>query len=161
MPVTGFLYRLWWPWYPTVGRSSSALLSFTSIPWNLKFKLIALIWGLWARDWIVSQSDLDLLSVVEIASISLIFELCWLDIVLESSEVIFAILSLSSSLETLVKRRNLSFVVLTIDGSPCCFGERFAVKILRFDLRDVARVAWDVLCFQIGGGSSKPVISEL
>ena len=109
----------------------------------------------------MSQSDLDLLSVVEIASISLIFELCWLDIVLESSEVIFAILSLSGSLETLVKRRNLSFVVLTIDGSPCCFGERFAVKILRFDLRDVARVAWDVLCFQIGGGSSKPVISEL
>jgi len=57
-----------------------------------------------------------LLGVMEVSSISLVFQLCGLGVVLESAEVLFAELLLSVSLETLVQRWLLALVILRVDG---------------------------------------------
>ena len=57
-----------------------------------------------------------LLSIVEVGSIDHVLDFGWLDIILESAEVILAKLSLSMGLETLVQRWNLSLVVFSIDS---------------------------------------------
>lgn len=141
-----------WPWYPTVGKSKYALLVVVSIPWNLKAKPKA------KSDSLVSNRGY-LLSVMELGGVNLVLELRWLHVALQPAEVILAELLLGKRLETLVKRRLLTLVVLSVDRCPRRLGKRLAEEILRLDLRHVALVARDVLCLQVLGGTTKPVFA--
>lgn len=78
-------------------------------------QLLRKVWG--------SGSDNDLLSIVELCGILLVFELSRLHLILEPSEVVLAHLLLLVGLETLVKRRLLALVVLSVDGSTGGLGE--------------------------------------
>ena len=102
-----------------------------------------------------------LLGIVECRSISLILEFGRFDIVLESAEVVLAKLSLCISLETLIERRLLALVILSVDGRASRLCERLAEQVLRFDLGYVASIAWDVLCLQVLSRATKPVLAFL
>lgn len=52
---------------------------------------------------------------MEVGGVNLIFELGWLRVVLESTEVALAELFLGVRLESLIQRRLLSFIVLSVD----------------------------------------------
>ena len=64
-----------------------------------------------------------LLGIVEVGSINHVFNFGWLNIVLESAEVVFVKLGLSVSLETLVQWWDLSLVVFRVDCLSSCLGE--------------------------------------
>ena len=103
----------------------------------------------------------DLLSIVEVSCVDLILGLSRLHVILESPEVFLAELSLGSRLETFIKRRLLSLVVLCVDGRARRLRKRLAKKVLRFDLGHVTLVAWDVLRLQVLCGTTKPILSLL
>ena len=67
---------------------------------------------------------------MEVGSINHVLDFGWLDIVLESAEVVLAELSLSVGLETLVQRWHLSLVVFRVDGLSSGLGERLSEEIL-------------------------------
>ena len=71
-----------------------------------------------------------LLSIMESRSVNLVFKFGRFSGSLEPSEVILTKLSLTVSLETLIKRRLLALVILGIDGSACSLCERLAEEIL-------------------------------
>ena len=98
---------------------------------------------------------------MELTSVDLILELRGLHVILESAEIIFAEFSLLISLESLVKRRLLTFVILSIDGSARCLGEGFTEQVFRLNLRHIAGISWNVLSLQILSGTSEPVLSLL
>ena len=96
---------------------------------------------------------------MELSGIDLVLKLGWLHIVDQLAEVTLAELGLLVSLESLVKRRLLALVVLSVDGGACSLGEGFSEEVLRFDLRHVTGISWDVLSLKVLGGTSKPVIA--
>ena len=67
---------------------------------------------------------------MEVSSVHLVFELCRLYVVFESSEVILGELRLSEGLETLVQRWLLAFVVLLVNSCASRLCERLAKKVL-------------------------------
>ena len=71
-----------------------------------------------------------LLSIMESRSVNLVFKFRRFSRSLKPSEVILAKLSLTVSLETLIKRRLLALVILGIDGSTGSLCERLAEEIL-------------------------------
>ena len=60
---------------------------------------------------------------MEVCRILLVFQLSWLHVILQSTEVVLTVLSLSVGLESLVERWLLTLVVLGVDCSSCCFCE--------------------------------------
>ena len=98
---------------------------------------------------------------MEVRCVLDIFKLGRLDIVLKSAEVILGELLLGMGLETLVKWWDLALVVLGVDGRAGGLGEGSTEEVLRCNLWDVASVAWNVLGFQVLGGSTKPVVTLL
>ena len=98
---------------------------------------------------------------MEVSSIDLIFSLSGLLLILEPSEVVLGKVCLSVRLETLVKRWLLALVVFSVNSCACGLCERLAVQVLRFDLGDIALVAWDVLSLQVLGWTTKPVFAFL
>ena len=102
-----------------------------------------------------------LLSIVEVSCVDLILSLSRLQVVLESPEVLLAELGLCRRLETFIKRRLLSLVVLCVDGSAGRLCKRLAKEVLRLDLRHVTLIAWDVLRLQVLRGTTQPVLSFL
>jgi len=60
---------------------------------------------------------------MEIGSISHVLNFAWLNIILESAEVVFAELLLGVTGETLVQRWNLSFVILSVNSGASSFSE--------------------------------------
>ena len=90
-----------------------------------------------------------LLSVVEVCSVLLVFELGRLHVVLQAAEVVLAVLHLGVGLESLVERRLLSLIVLAIDSGASCLGKGFAEEVLRLDLGHVTSVARHMLSFQV------------
>ena len=52
---------------------------------------------------------------MEVCRILLVFQLSWLHVILQSTEVVLAVLSLSVGLESLVERWLLTLVVLGVD----------------------------------------------
>ena len=60
---------------------------------------------------------------MEVRGVLLVLELGWLHVILQSAEVILAVLGLRVGLESLIERRALSLVVLTVDGRASRFSE--------------------------------------
>ena len=50
---------------------------------------------------------------------------------------------------------------LFIDSDGSVFGKRLSKHILSFDVGDEALVAWDVLCLNVLGGTTDPVLALL
>ena len=103
----------------------------------------------------------NLLGIVEVSCILLVFHLGWLHTILESTEVVLAMLCLSIGLEPLVERGLLALVVLAVDGRSSRLSEGFSKQILRLDLRHVTGIAWHMLSFQVLCWTSEPVLSLL
>ena len=102
----------------------------------------------------------NLLCVMELCCVSLILEFCRLHIVLESPEVLLSELCLVQSREALIERWALPLVVLCVDRCSSGLGEWLCEQVLRFDLWNVAGVAWNVLRLKILSRTSKPVVAE-
>ena len=98
---------------------------------------------------------------MEVTSIALILDLGGLNIVLQSSKVTLGELFLVFSGEAVLFRGRGSFVVLAVDRGAGGLSERLAVKVLGFNLGNVASVSGDVLGLDVGGGTAEPVIAEL
>lgn len=98
---------------------------------------------------------------MEVRGVLLILELGWLHVILQSAEVILAVLGLCVGLESFVERRALSLVVLTVDGRAGRFGERLTEEVFRSNLWNVTSVAWDMLRFQVLCRTAEPVFSLL
>ena len=98
---------------------------------------------------------------MELRGVVLVLQLSWFSVILQSAEVFLSELGLLVSLETLVKRRLLALVVLSVDGAAGCLGKGFAEEVLGLDLRYVTSVAGDVLSLKILCGSTEPVLTCL
>lgn len=104
---------------------------------------------------------MNLLGIVEVGGVDLVLDLGRLDVFLKSAEVVLAELLLGVGLETLIERRLLSFVVLSVDGGAGSLGEGPTKEVLRLDLGHVAGVSWDVLRLQVLSGAAQPVFALL
>ena len=102
-----------------------------------------------------------LLCVVEVCCIRLVFQLSWLHVVLQSAEVVLAVLGLCVGLESLVEGRLLALVVLAVDCGASRLCKRLAEEVFRFYLRHVPSVPWHVLRLQILSWAAEPVLSLL
>ena len=96
---------------------------------------------------------------MEVESIHDIFNLGWLNIVLQKSKVILAKLGCVFGCEGVLHRVLEASFIFTVD----CFGSRlckaFTIKVFTSHLRDVTGIPWHVLSFYVLVGPSDPVLT--
>ena len=94
---------------------------------------------------------------MEVEGIIDVFHLCWISLLLKSSEIIFGELGVILSDELVLWRMLNSPLVFVINSLTSCLGEALAVKVLTSYLRYVTGVPWDMLGFDVAVWSSNPV----
>jgi len=99
------------------------------------------------------------LSVMEIICIVNIFYFCWVNLLFQSSEVIFTEFSGVLSLESVLNRVTKSSVILSIDRLASSFGKTLSIEILTSNLRYVTSISRDMLSLDICVWSSNPIDS--
>jgi hypothetical protein len=106
-------------------------------------------------------SDLNSLelSIMEIISIVDVLDLCWVDFLFQSSEVIFTKFSGVLCLESVLYRVTKTYIVFSIDRFASSFSKTLSIEILTRYLRYVTSISRDVLCFNIRVWSSNPIFS--
>ena len=96
---------------------------------------------------------------MEMIGIIDVFNLCGIEFFLQSSEIIFGKFSCILGCECFFYRMLESLWIFFINGLSSGFSETLTEKIFWGNLWDVTCISWDVLSFNILGGSSNPVFS--
>ena len=100
-----------------------------------------------------------LLSIMEMIGIVDVLYLCGVKFFLQSSEIIFGKFSCIFSCKCFFYWMLESLWIFFINGLSSGFSETLTEKIFWGNLWDVTCISWDVLSFNILGGSSNPVFS--
>jgi len=112
------------------------------MPWNLNVSITS-----------------HLLGIVEFSSVGMIFNFGRLSRTVKSSELLFLKLCCINGFEA-VDHWLFAFYIFAVDGGSCGVSERFANQIFRPNLRDEASVSGNVLGFDVGSRSARPVIAK-
>ena len=91
---------------------------------------------------------------MEVVAVVDVFALSWIKIIFQCPEVMLPVLRLALSGKLVLVLR--SFL---IDGFSCCLSQALSVDVLACNFRNISRVSWDVLGFDILGWSSNPIFS--
>lgn len=96
---------------------------------------------------------------MEVVSIIYIFDFCWVQFFLQSSEIIFAVLRLVFSCKCVLYWMLETNLVLTVDGPTGCSCEALSEQIFTSCLWDITSVSWYVLCLKVLSWSTDPVFT--
>lgn len=96
---------------------------------------------------------------MEIVAVVDVFSLCWVNVLHQVSEFMFAEFMGSLRGESVFDCMLKSFLVFTVDGSSCCFGKALSVQVLTGYLRNISCVPWNVLSLNILCWTSNPIFS--
>ena len=96
---------------------------------------------------------------MEVKGIVDILDLCWIELLLESSEIIFVILRIILSNILILWLVIDSHWVFVINSLTSCLGKTFTIKVFTCDLRNEASVSWKMLSFNVRVWSTNPVSS--
>ena len=96
---------------------------------------------------------------MEIIGVVDVLDFSWLNLLLESSKVIFAVLSLVLGSESIFNTVVQAGLILFIDGFASGLGEALTIQILAVNLRDVSGVTWNVLSLDVAIWATNPVLS--
>ena len=96
---------------------------------------------------------------MEVVAVVDVFSFGWVQVILQMSEIILGVGSLSLGGESVLHRMIEAFFVLAVDSLGCCFGEALSVEVLTCNLRDITSISWDMLSFDVLGGASNPILS--
>lgn len=103
---------------------------------------------------------MSLLSISEVSSIILVFDLCWFYIILQSPEL-FLIKFLSIlCFESLILRHVSSLNELFIDGGACNLRKWKSIYILTLDIGYISLISWYMLSLEISSRSTEPVVTD-
>lgn len=94
---------------------------------------------------------------MEIKSILDVLELSWISFLFKGSEIIFVMLCIILSDKLIFWRMGKSLNVLIINSLSRGLSETLSIEVLTSNLGNIPSIAWHVLCFYIGGGTSDPV----
>ena len=96
---------------------------------------------------------------MEVISIINIFDFCWVQFLLQSSEIFFAVLGLVFSCKCILHWVLETNFVLTVDSLTGCPCEALSEQIFTCCLWDITSVSWYVLCFKVLSWSTDPVFT--
>ena len=96
---------------------------------------------------------------MEVISVINVFNLSWVHLVLESSEIFFIEFSVVLSLEGVSRWMLVALLVLMINSLAGSLREALSIEVLTRYLRYVTGITWHVLSLYVAVGSSYPVFT--
>jgi hypothetical protein len=96
---------------------------------------------------------------MEIKGVINIFDLSWVNLVLQGPKILLVELSIPLRLESVLWWMVMANLVLLVDGLPRGLGETLSVEVLTCHLRYVTSIAGHMLRLDIAGGATDPILS--
>jgi len=129
--------------------------------WHSVLALEALVsdgWKVHVSSFLCDLNSLEL-SIMEIISIVDVLDLCWVNFLLQGSEVVFIVFAGVLGLKCFFHWEGHTAAVFFIDRFSSCLRETLSIQVLGGHLRNVASVPRDVLGFHVGVRATDPVLS--
>jgi len=97
--------------------------------------------------------------IMEIIGVINIFYFSWIKLFFKCSEVIFTEFSRTFGGKSVLNRVLEPILVFTIDGLSGSLGKTLSIEVFTVNLRDIARVSWNMLSLDITIGTTNPVLT--
>lgn len=97
--------------------------------------------------------------IMEIIGVINIFYFSWIKLFFKCSEVIFTEFSRTFGGKSVLNRVLEPILIFTIDGLSGSLGKTLSIEVFTVNLRDIARVSWNMLSLDITIGTTNPVLT--
>ena len=100
------------------------------------------------------------LSIVEIIRVVYVLGFCWISLIFQSTEVFLVELTVHLCCEGLFWRMLEPNLVVAINCLGRSFCETLSIQVLTLNLRNIARVSWNMLRLKLVSGTTDPSLSS-